>query len=706
MRNLFSLVLNMSMTGSIVILLVILARLLLKRFPKIFSYALWSVVLFRLLCPVAFTAPVSVLEAFGPEVREASPSTSTVSYLPARREQEQPLSFVPPENPSENLPQQAEPVRYREPDVMQAASRVWIAGAAAMLLYSAGQYIHLRRRLIGAVVYRGNVYLADYLDTAFVMGIFRPKIYLPSNLPAEEQTYIIAHERHHIRRFDHILKLLAYFALCVHWFNPLVWAAFILSGKDMEMSCDEAVIKRLGAQIRADYSASLLRLATHKKIISGMPLAFGEGDTKGRIENMAKWRKPKLWVSIICMVLCAAILAACAVNPEKVGQLGDPNSDGPAATFPISEMGYTSLDSTPMDGPLSAILKDFHFALPEGLSLQSVEIPHTGNAGDSGFAFSVGDTTVGGLALRYQTQPNDPGSFTREWQTEIGVPEASDDTLGYMGGSSEYADYEITYFPDLPMDGEEQKAYVRDNEVTHYFFLSGTDVYDLWFYINRVPNITQENFLKFCYIDGVTDIAAMQSALNEEKEALEQCRRVLEQIQGSDVFKIETRQYNGDFALNDISLITSWGSGENRMHLALIPESGGSSTHGGLLVGGVRYECDSRREWREISWWDWEDPWLTSFRWDDAVISYQGTMTEENGTSVMLRIDQPYSIAGYEQPYYFVNFNFSEDGAFRNVYLQVDVFTDYALTRTESIVSLDSETVNAEIRQEYELALG
>lgn len=714
MGELFSRVLNMSVTGSIVILLVMLVRLLLKRSPKIFSYALWSVVLFRLLCPVAFTASVSVLEAFRPEAEEASNSTSVVYYLPAERNQGQAFSFVPPENPSGNLSEQAEPVRPSQLDIMKIASCIWVAGTAAMLLYSAAQYVHLKMQLIGAVVCRENVYLADYLDTPFVMGVFRPKIYLPSNLPAEERKYIIAHERHHIRRFDHILKLLSYFALCVHWFNPLVWAAFLLAGRDMEMSCDEAVITRMGSEIRADYSASLLRLATHKKAITGMPLAFGEGDTKGRVMNMAKWRKPKLWVSMVCFVLCAAVLAACAVNPEKVGKLGDPNSDGPTATFTTHQDGSSALDSTRMDGPVSAALEDFHFTLPEGMSMQSVEIPHTGNAWDYGYGFYVGDKSVGGIALRFQVQPNDPASFSQEWQARIGVPEAADDTLGYMSGGSNYADYEIDYFPDMPVNRDEngnilrdeQGTYVLDHEMTHYFFASGTDIYDLWFYINRVPNITRETLLKSCYIESVTDIAAMRSALNTEKEGLEQCRTVLEQIQSSGAFKIETKQYNGDFALNETTLLTSWGCGENRLHFALIPESGGASSFGGLLVDGARYECDSSREWREITWWDWLDPWLTSFQWDESVISYQNTMTDENGISVMLRIDQPFSIAGYEQPYYFVNFNFNGDGAFRNVYLQVNVFTDYALTKTESISSLDLEIVDGEIRQEYQRAVG
>ena len=285
-----------TMTGSIVILLVMLARLILKRSPKIFSYVLWSVVLFRLLCPVAFTAPVSVLDAFQPEVMEASDSTSIVYYLPVELQQESNFIFVPAENQSRNQMEQPDPAGHFELDIMQVASCVWVAGTVAMLLYSVIQYIRLILKLFGAVAYRGNVYRADYIDTPFVMGIFSPKIYLPSDVPTKERKYIIAHERHHIRRFDHIIKLLAYFALCIHWFNSLVWAAFILAGKDMEMSCDEAVIKCMGFQIRADYSASLLRLATRKMIIAGMPLAFGEGDTKGRVMNMAKWKKPKLWV--------------------------------------------------------------------------------------------------------------------------------------------------------------------------------------------------------------------------------------------------------------------------------------------------------------------------------------------------------------------------------------------------------------------------
>ena len=318
METVFSQVLNMSLTGSAVILVVILARLLLKRFPKIFSYALWAVVLFRLLCPVSLSGSLSMLDWFQPEVTTVSERTSAVSYLPVR--------YVYTSE-QENLPQptlqqdhDSQPSRQKTSpslSVMTITAYLWAAGVCLMVLRSVIQYLGLHRKLIGSIVYRGEVYLADYIDTPFTLGILRPRIYLPFQTPQEERRYIIAHERHHIRRGDHVMKLLAYGALCIHWFNPLVWAAFLLAGKDMEMSCDEAVIRKLGEHIRADYSATLLRMATHKHTIAASPLAFGEGDTKGRIQNMAQWKKPKLWVSVLCLTLCIAVFAACAVNPAK-----------------------------------------------------------------------------------------------------------------------------------------------------------------------------------------------------------------------------------------------------------------------------------------------------------------------------------------------------------------------------------------------------
>ena len=317
MAAIFSQILNMSMTGSVVILLVMLVRFLLKKAPKVFSYGLWSVVLFRLLCPVAFTAPISLLDVVEPEIKETSNHTSIVAYIPAAVNTQADILTVQPDEQQVQVESVAEPEQQRPVTGMHAAALVWAAGMAGMLLYSVVQYLGLRRRLVSSIQLTGNIYLADHIDTAFVVGLLKPRIYLPSGVPHKERYFILAHEQHHIRRGDPVIKLLAYLALCIHWFNPLVWLTFVLAGKDMEMSCDEAVIKRLGPEIRAEYSASLLRLATHKKILSGMPLAFGEGDTKGRVLNMAKWKKPRIWISIICLILCVIVLVICAVNPSS-----------------------------------------------------------------------------------------------------------------------------------------------------------------------------------------------------------------------------------------------------------------------------------------------------------------------------------------------------------------------------------------------------
>ncbi len=706
MGNLFSAVLNMSMTGSIVILLVMLARHILKPAPKIFSYALWAVVLFRLLCPVALTGPVSVLNVLKPEGQAATEATSVIYFIPVERNVNSDTPFVSTENPSATPIPQPVPAGHTKPDIMQTVSYVWIAGTGLMLLYSVIQYIQLRRKLIGAIPYKDNVYCADYIDTPFVMGIFSPKIYLPFDVPVNERKYIIAHEQHHISRFDHIFKLLAYVTLCIHWFNPLSWMAFLLAGRDMEMSCDEAVIRKLGSQIRADYSASLLRLATHKKIIAGMPLAFGEGDTKGRIMNMARWKQPRLWVSMACLLLCAAILVACAVNPETAPTADNTDPDNNATGIVTTPNAANTEDVSAIPG--SDVVTDTQWIQYGDLRLLLLSgMEATDKNGI--LTLTMDAKTVGGVALR---KPDDPSIYSADWLKKTGISEASDTAMGYMSGSSTYADYEITFFPDTPVNqdangniiADEQGTYVLENETTHYFFNHGTDAYDIWFYNHRIPNTIREALLKTCILEGVTDISAMQTALKKEQDALQMCRSVLERIQSSAACKIETKQENGPDALNEITLFTSWIYGQNRLHISQIPESGGDAMFGGMLVNGTAYEYDAQQQWHTVSQWEWEDPWLTRFQWEDSVVSYQDTLTDDSSITVMLRIDQPFAESGNQQPHYFVSFNYNTDGTFRDVYVQANLFMDNSTYRTESVASLDSALVEAEIQKEYRQA--
>ena len=322
LHTVFSTVLNMSITASIAIPVILLARIILKRAPKIFSYALWAIVLFRLLCPVSLTSRLSLLGLFPAQTAD----TGRIEYVS--------LDAPPAESPAIAVdipasgPDQTADIPGTPPTAGAAAdspadvlismgSTVWICGVAAMLVFHLLQLIRLRRKLIGSVPLYDNIYLADHIPTPFVIGLIHPKIYLPSAMSEAEQSYIIQHEKHHIRRCDHMIKLLAFAALCIHWFNPLVWLAFALSGKDMEMSCDEAVMRQMDRDIRADYSLSLLRFSSGKRVVIGTPLAFGEGDTKERIENIMKYRKPTIMAVVLAVIVCVGLTACLSSNPQS-----------------------------------------------------------------------------------------------------------------------------------------------------------------------------------------------------------------------------------------------------------------------------------------------------------------------------------------------------------------------------------------------------
>ena len=309
-------VLDMSKTAAMVIAVVLLVRLLLKKAPKVFSYALWAVVLFRLLCPISFETSVSIVPQLPDTSTGYNLADESIDLAGAGMAAYQAVGdllngglgvqHIPTTEVTEDGM-----TRYVTADWWSVwilfGKYVWAAGMAVMLLYSAFSYRRIKKQIEIAVPIRDNIWIADDIKSPFVIGFVRPRIYLPGNLGEKEQEYIILHEQHHIRRFDHIFKALAFLALTIHWFNPLVWLAFGLACKDMEMSCDEAVIRKLGGKVRADYSASLLTLATGRRIIAGTPLAFGEGDTKGRIRNLAKWKMPAVWVIVIAAVLCVVL---------------------------------------------------------------------------------------------------------------------------------------------------------------------------------------------------------------------------------------------------------------------------------------------------------------------------------------------------------------------------------------------------------------
>ena len=323
--TLFPTVINMSITASVSTVVIVVLRKIFKDMPKIIFYAMWLIVLFRLLCPISIPSDFSVLNALDMPSFTTGNATNRMEYVP--------VDIVHTEYPEVDLPVPlvSDIVNYILPqgdeqlraDPLEApvafATDIWLIGIAVMFIYGDYSFFKLRKRLKEAVKISDNIYLCDHIVSPFVIGIVKPKIYLPSSLAESEQKYIILHEQHHIKRFDHIVKLVAFAALSIHWFNPFVWLAFTLLCKDMEMSCDEAVIAKLGLEIRSDYSRSLLNLSTGKHIFAGMPLAFGEGDTGSRIKNLYNYRKPKAAVFVAVAAVCAILGVTLLLNPDNSG---------------------------------------------------------------------------------------------------------------------------------------------------------------------------------------------------------------------------------------------------------------------------------------------------------------------------------------------------------------------------------------------------
>ncbi len=313
----------MSLTAGCVTAVVILVRQLLRRAPKRYSYLLWLVVAFRLVCPFSFNSDISIfnLKMFGfadlmqyqYTVTENTGNTAGIGDAGAA-----------------NMPAGARGKNQRywgagatNRGWTEIITFIWLSGAAVMLVYGIISYVMLDRRLKRALRIEDNVYRSNRIDTPFVMGLVHPRIYVPCFLDNTSLGYVIEHERCHISRHDYIVKVAAFGLLCVHWFNPLIWAAFILMGKDMEMSCDELVLKRLNSQgadetvkNQKDYSYALLCCASAGRFPAPGPLCFGDISVKGRIKNVLNYRKPKRVMTAAAVILCMLVLAACSVNPK------------------------------------------------------------------------------------------------------------------------------------------------------------------------------------------------------------------------------------------------------------------------------------------------------------------------------------------------------------------------------------------------------
>lgn len=308
MDAVFLQVVDMTASASILVGVVILLRLVLRKAPKAIHCALWAMVALRLVCPSLPESPVSLMP-------DSHPVTSVV-------QQETEKAPGTDQQPQVQLPQASAPndvaTTPAEPektvDWAGILTGIWLAGVGVMALYGIGSYLYLRRKVVPAVKEDG-VWLCDHVASPFILGLLRPRIYLPSGLEEDYRASVLAHEQAHIRRGDHWWKPLGFGLLAVHWFNPVMWLAYVLLCRDIEAACDEKVVKGMDAADRRMYSEALLRCAAPRRSIAACPLAFGEQGIKGRIKSVLSYKKPTVWIIVAAIAVSAAVGIFFLTNP-------------------------------------------------------------------------------------------------------------------------------------------------------------------------------------------------------------------------------------------------------------------------------------------------------------------------------------------------------------------------------------------------------
>lgn len=316
MTNLFLKLVNMSITASWLVGAVVLLRLLLKKAPKAIHCCLWALVAIRLVCPFTLESSISLVprqtpitvQTFQPEAIAPSPS---VEYGIIR--QESPTGELSPA-PVMAVNHLDTPFSAILPDYLSA---IWLAGLCFLLIYAAESWLRIRQRVIPSIQIGSDLWICDHIDTPFILGIVRPRIYIPSILASQDTNYVLAHERTHLKRKDHWWKPFGFLLLSVYWFNPVIWIAYCLLCRDIEMACDENVIRNMDIAEKKAYSTALLNCSLPRHRIAACPLAFGEVGVRNRVKKVLHYRKPPFRTILIAAVLCLLSAICLLTNPAS-----------------------------------------------------------------------------------------------------------------------------------------------------------------------------------------------------------------------------------------------------------------------------------------------------------------------------------------------------------------------------------------------------
>lgn len=312
MIKLFTAVFNMSITAGCTAIAVITIRFLIRKAPKIFSYVLWLAVLIRLIFPFSFSSAISLLGLFKPNIDVSSGAIRYISY-----------NAISSNTSAQKISNISNTTSLHTKNIISTnlisiASIIWVVFAAIFLLYSIISYIKIMQKVKTATLIKDNIFETDRISTPFLLGFIKPRIYVPLNLSKEELYYVTAHENVHIQRLDYLIKPFAFLVLIVHWFNPIIWLSFALMSKDMEMSCDESVVKSMGSDVRKSYSSSLLSLSIKRSGFAFSPIFFGESNVKSRIKNILNYKKLPFWGVICAIALVVLLIFALTSNPKLI----------------------------------------------------------------------------------------------------------------------------------------------------------------------------------------------------------------------------------------------------------------------------------------------------------------------------------------------------------------------------------------------------
>ena len=314
MSGLFLSIINMSISASWIVLTVLLLRILLKKAPKWIMVLLWGIVAIRLICPFSIESAISLI-----------PSSETITKAPnvPRPHFESGVTIIDNQvndylcgNYFEGV---TRPTGYFV-DITTILAIVWLVGILVLLLYTIISYFRVKNKISTAIILRDNIFQSENVVSPFVLGIIKPKIYLPFNMDEQDMEHVIAHEQAHIHRKDHLWKPFGFLVLTLHWFNPLMWLGYVLLCRDIELACDEKVVKEFNNEQKADYSQALLTCSVKRRVISACPLAFGEVGVKNRVKSVLSYKKPSFWIIVVAVIASIVVAVCFLTSPVTTNQ--------------------------------------------------------------------------------------------------------------------------------------------------------------------------------------------------------------------------------------------------------------------------------------------------------------------------------------------------------------------------------------------------